>query len=86
MTAFRAQKSAAPLKHNDGDPDDASFPGFPRSKERGPVEARKDGVEFVGARLTFRAQKSAAPLKPPRNDPILTAEAGLSALKRARPR
>jgi len=61
---FRGQKTAAPLKQ-------CELPGgwrtadtFPRSKDRGPIEAAHR-VRRLLAKLRFRGQKTAAPLKIP---------------------
>ena len=59
---FRAQLSAAPLKHDSLLRFGFAAIGLPRSIERGPVEAfhRPDAAE---PGFPFRAQLSAAPLK-----------------------
>src|SRR5438105_476037 len=60
---IRAQLSAAPLKHTQ-DAKYSRFPqAYPRSAERGPIEAAKR-VESRSVCIDIRAQLSAAPLKP----------------------
>ena len=59
---FRAHPSAAPLKHPEFSPLYEAGKGFPRSPERGPVEARTS-MRRASWRGYFRAHPSAAPLK-----------------------
>ena len=70
LVAFRVQQNAAPLK-----PSFDAFclpnPDFPRSTERGPIEARFDHIVAHG-QPPFRVQQNAAPLK----------QAGAGALRR----
>ena len=62
---FRARVSAAPLKPFMR-PENMMVCAtlFPRSRERGPVEALPPGLYADWLRIDFRARVSAAPLKP----------------------
>ena len=63
--AFRGRKTAAPLKR--GIPTSVAIPQIlPRSKDRGPIEARRLGSLSGLLPTPFRGRKTAAPLKPRR--------------------
>ena len=57
--------------------------GFPRSTERGPIEADR-GARQREAGFAFRVQQNAAPLKP-HDDLAALAHHALSAFNRTRP-
>ena len=82
-TAFRVQQNAAPLKQaRAGCP--AMYGGcFPRSTERGPIEARAV-VSPTAVVVAFRVQQNAAPLKQ-RGREGKRRDAALSAFNRTRP-
>ena len=61
--AFRAHVSAAPLKRMGRVTPIAERPYFPRSRERGPIEAASDPSSATIRSASFRAHVSAAPLK-----------------------
>ncbi len=61
---FRARTSAAPLKLMLDYTISFPLPGFPRSHERGPIEATARRKRSRSAAMHFRARTSAAPLKP----------------------
>ena len=82
---FRAHRSAAPLKP---DPRRTSFAigaQFPRSSERGPIEAIGVGSRVDPRAGDFRAHRSAAPLKHYADAQHLPRLASISALIGARP-
>ena len=62
MNTFRAHVSAAPLKRPRSAESPDKFQDLPRSRERGPVEARQRWRDQALA-ASFRAHVSAAPLK-----------------------
>ena len=63
-TRFRGQRTAAPLKHACSGGYKRIIKRFPRSKNRGPIEAH---TSTIGGNtgMRFRGQRTAAPLKRP---------------------
>jgi len=63
VTRFHAQLSVAPLKHPDGPRQRITPPMFPRSAERGSIEALGWAGWITSKTRGFHAQLSVAPLK-----------------------
>ncbi len=64
MDTFRVQTNAAPLKLRYIGEAGSSNDNFPRSNERGSIEACRRRIQRIRPQVAFRVQTNAAPLKP----------------------
>src|SRR5207253_2213783 len=81
----RARSSAAPLKRRGATGQRKKYREFPRSIERGPIEAYTNMRSGATETPSFRARSSAAPLKQIRRQAKASRRAGFRARSSAAP-